>query len=321
MTRRVLVTGGLGYLGGRISQQLAKTKQYSVIIGTQRKDLRLPDSLDGCSLVTVDLNDSTSLAEVCKDVDAVVHLAALNEIDCAADPIRSVEVNGIGTLRLLRAAEVAAVKRFVYFSTAHVYGAPLRGTINERTLPRPTHPYAISHRTAEDFVIAAHDRKSITGIVIRLSNGFGAPLVADVNRWTLVVNDLCRQAVETGQLKLLSSGLQRRDFITLEDVGRGVAHILGLTELECGDGVFNLGGEHVVSIIEMTELIASRCSVVLGFTPQIVRPIPREGEQGDNLDFQIDKLKNTGFNLKGNIIDEIDATLHLCVRSFGRSTQ
>jgi len=73
-------------------------------------------------------------------------------------------------------------------------------------VPRPVHPYAITHHAAEDFVLAAHDEKRLMGYVIRLSNGFGAPAHAGVDRWTLLVNDLCRQAVQTRQLILRSAG-------------------------------------------------------------------------------------------------------------------
>ena len=117
-------------------------------------------------------------------MDAIVHLAAMNEMDCARDPAAALEVNTALTLRLLNAAVAAGVRRFVYLSTAHVYGAPLRGHIDERALPRPVHPYAITHRAAEDFVLAAFDAGRIEGVVLRLSNGVGAPAHAAVDRWT-----------------------------------------------------------------------------------------------------------------------------------------
>ena len=173
------------------------------------------------------------------------------------------------------------------------------------------------HRAAEDFVLAAHDRKALTGIVVRLSNGFGAPAHPDVNVWMLLVNDLCRQAVETGSLQLRSSGLQVRNFITVGDVGRAVHHLIALPTEVCGDGLFNLGGENSLRIIDLTELIARRCVTVLGFDPPILRPEPRLGEESMPLDFRTDKLKRTGFFLEGDFAGEIDANLRLCREAFG----
>jgi len=318
MSTKVLITGALGYLGGRIADYLANQKEYELFLGLRGKRL-IPESLSSSRCVTIDLTDSASLETACRGIDAIVHLAAMNEIDSSKDPELALQINGAGTLKLLQAAEYSGVKRFIYFSTAHVYGAPLVGTITEATLAKPVHPYAITHRTAEDFVFAAHTRKSMEGITVRLSNGFGAPLTSDVNRWTLVFNDLCRQAVETGQLKLQSSGLQRRDFITLHDVARGVHHLLGLSTAACGDGLFNLGGELPLRIIDVAERIQARCADIMEFTPALLRPEPEQGEVSNDLDYRIDKLKATGFKLTGNMDNEIDATLRLCLKEFRTS--
>lgn len=320
MSATVLITGGLGYLGGRISQYLEQRGDLQLRVAVSRERERAPQWLKRGELVTLDLLDHASCEAACRGVRQVVHLAAVNEIESAEDPARALLVNGVGTVQLLRAAERAGVERFIYFSTAHVYGAPLAGTITEETLPRPVHPYAITHRSAEDFVLAAHAQRKLAGIVLRLSNGFGAPEAAEVNRWTLLVNDLCRQAVATGKLVLRSSGLQRRDFITLEDVARATGHFLDLPADACGDGLFNLGGDSPLQIIELVERIVRRCSAVLGFTPEVVRPAPAPGETAPPLDFRIDRLRKSGFELTGDVDREIDATLLLCRDAFGSAS-
>lgn len=316
MSDTVLITGGLGYVGGRVARFLAEHSDYRLKLGTRDADQVSPSWLRQGEITALDLLDDASLKNACKGVRHVVHFAALNEIDSAADPARALTVNGQGSLKLLQAAIAAGVERFIYFSTAHVYGAPLAGTLTEETLPRPQHPYAITHRTAEDFVLAARDKGEIQGIVLRLSNGFGAPERADVNRWTLLANDLCRQAVTTGKLVLRSSGVQLRDFVTLHDVARAVEHMLALAPEKCADGLFNIGGESPMPIIEVAERIASRCEQVLGVRPAIERPAPLPGESSLPLDYRIDKLKATGFELQAKIDEEIDATLELCRNAF-----
>ena len=141
----------------------------------------------------------------------------------------------------------------------------------------------------------------------------------DIRRWTLIVNDLCRQAVMYRKLILHSSGLQRRDFMTVADVCRAVEHLLMLPRKELGDGLFNLGGENPMSIIDVASLVADRCAAVLGFRPEIQRRDPAPGEQSQFLDYRIDKLKATGFRLTGDITSEIDSTLRLCESAFKRS--
>lgn len=317
--RRVLITGGLGYVGGRLAQFLAQDPAIHLLLGTRSVNRPAPSWITQGQLVHVDLTDERSLVRACSGVDTVIHLAAANEIDSAKDRALALQVNGLGSLKLLEASEQAGVARFIFFSTAHVYGAPLCGTINENTMARPIHPYAITHRVAEDFVLASHSRGRILGIVIRLSNAVGAPVDPSVNRWTLVANDLCRQAAETQTLRLQSAGLQIRDFVPLEDVCRATNHLMELSRDALSDGLFNLGGKTPLRIFDLATLIAARCIETLGFCPTIARPDVTAGQAVVGpLDYRIDKLESTGFALRGEIDAEIDSTLKLCA-AYGAS--
>lgn len=317
MSGRVLITGASGYVGGRIADALAKSGVPLRL--TSRQPSVLQPHFPNAELVEWPEQPTThDLDHLCADVSAIIHLAALNEIDSAKDPERATRVNTLQTVQLLLAAERAKVKRFVFFSTAHVYCAPLRGTLSETSLPRPGHPYATTHLGAEHHVLASHDRGSLTGIVVRLSNAIGAPLRPDVNRWTLVANDLCRQAVTTEKLVLKSSGKALRDFVAMRDVTRAVSHLLELPKSELGDGLFNLGGGESRSVIELTRLIADRCHAVLGFRPEIEHLDGAGEPPPEPLDYRIDKLLGTGFSLIDQLEHEIDETLLLCRDAFGR---
>jgi UDP-glucose 4-epimerase len=251
-------------------------------------------------------------------VTHVNHLAALNEVDSERDPDRAIETNVTGTVRLLRAARQAGVQRFVYLSTAHVYAAPLEGRIDEEIVTRPVHPYAITHRAAEDFVLAVRD-PSFQSVALRLSNAVGAPASATVPRWTLLVNDLCRQVATTGTMTLRSSGLARRDFIAMSDACRAIAHVTRLPISQLSARLMNLGGGRSLRVIDVVTMIADRAEKLLGARPKIVRPEPASGEVSPELDYRIDKLLATGFELRGHLEDEIDDTLRLCVAAFGPS--
>lgn len=314
MNERILITGGLGYLGGRVAQYLAQNTSYYLGLGVRNSGVEPPKWLSNGELIKLDVMNDELLSRACKNVSVIIHFAAVNEIDSLDNPELALQINTLGTLKLLTCAVRAGVKRIIYFSTAHVYGN-LTGVINEETVPRPIHPYAITHHAAEDFILAAHDSRNITGIVFRLSNGLGVPERSEVNRWTLIVNDLCKQAVTTGKFILRSSGLQRRDFVTIYDIGRAVEHIISLPEDKCGDGLLNLGGEAPLRIIDLVEIISSRCESVLGFRPKIIKP-EHNGDESPLLEYQIKKLKKTGFCLSGSIEDEIDNTLILCRNVF-----
>jgi UDP-glucose 4-epimerase len=312
----VLITGGRGYVGGRVVQHLQQNPAYIIRVGGRAGSDNFADSTKQGNWVDTDWRSNESLQAACKDVDTIIHLAAMNEIDCAKDPVAALEANGVATARLLEAAMASGVKRFIYLSTAHVYAAPLAGYIDEKTLPMPQHPYATSHRAAEDVVLAAHLNKKIEALIIRMSNSFGAPVDLNVNRWSLLVNDLCVQAVQSKKLTLKSSGLQRRDFITLEDVSRAMAHFLALPNWrEFDNCIFNLGGDWSPTIYEMTCLVADRCLAVLGYNPPIERITPNNQDANQTLDFSIKKLKSTGFGLNGQAFAEIDNTLELILKT------
>lgn len=309
--RKILITGGMGYVGARVAQELSTRSDIDVLLGS-RQAQGSPAWLPGARVVVMDWSSRQSLLDACSGVDVILHLAAMSDIDCALDPVGALEVNGVCSVRLLEAAKANKVSRFIYLSTAHVYGVPLAGQIHETLLARPRHPYATSHRAAEDVVLAAHDEGAIIGLVLRLSNGFGAPAHPGVNRWALLVNDLCRQAVTKQCLTLRSAGLQRRDFVTLRDVGQVFSHMIDLSAEKIGDGVFNVGGAWTPRVIDMAELIMERCSAVIGYTPKIICPSPGKGEMTLDLEYRIDRLLASGYVLSGNAVSEIDSTLLLC---------
>ena len=313
MTQSILLTGGLGYVGGRVAKGLAQDPEFDITVTSRNPDTtELPEWLSGDQCVKLDVLNGDDSKNVCKNRDVIIHFAALNEIDSALDPEKALLVNVLGTLKLVKAAEAAGVKKFIYFSTAHVYRSPLEGSISETTLPRPVHPYAITHRAAEDYVLATNHQKKMQGIVLRMSNSIGAPINKKVNRWSLAGNDLCRQAITTREMRLTTSGLQKRDFITLHDVARAVSHMIRLPVTSVEDNIFNLGGENVLSIYDLALRIQKRCREIVHFNPSIVRKEPQPSETSGSLSYSIKRLKSTGFVLTGNLDHEIDETLLFC---------
>ena len=311
MTERLLLTGGLGYIGGRLVEHLKSAGGFELRLASRRAPEARPAWAAGLDVVRSNPLEIVDLDRLCHGITAVIHLAGANELLSAEDPGAALRDTALSTLMLLEAAERQGVGRFVYFSTAHVYGAPLVGRIDEASLPRPLHPYAITHRAAEDFVLAATARRALAGLVLRVSNGIGAPADASIDRWTLVGNDLCRQAVTGRRLVLRSSGLQRRDCLGLGEIARAVEHFLRRPETWT-DGLFNLGSGRSRSILKIAELVAERSRAVLGHSTPIERPPATAGEAAADLDFRIDKLKRSGFAPNPDLEAEIDRTLLLC---------
>ena len=318
MKHKILLTGGTGYLGGRVAQSLATRGDVALFLGSRTAQAN-PCWLPSAQVVAMDWRLLQSLTLACDGIDTLVHLAGMNDADCLRDPVAALEINAVNTARLMLAAKAAGLKRVIYISTAHVYDLSLGGHIDESTLPKGRLPYAASHRAAEDVVLSAAN-SDMDSIVLRLSNGFGFPAHLAVNAWMLLINDLCRQAVTLRSITLRSTGLQFRDFITLHDVSRVVVHMIDLPTTQIGDGLFNVGSGRSSRVIEMVELIQARCSELLGYTPEIICTQPTEVDENPFLDYRVDKLLSTGFSLSGNPILEIDETLRMCnERSAGKN--
>jgi len=311
-----LITGGFGFVGGRLAKYL-QLAGHSVTLGT-RKKYPPPEWLPNASVAQIRWDDSEALAQLCDGVDVVIHAAGMNAQDCTADPVAALEVNGVGTARMLAAAIRADVQRFVYFSTAHVYVSPLSGTITEELCPHNMHPYASSHLAGENTVLEASNSGKIEGIVFRLSNAFGAPMHKGVNCWMLVVNDLCKQAVETGKMVLHGSGIQQRDFITMQQVCKTVEH-LSLCDIEgVQSRVFNLGAGVSQTILQMAQQIQERCNVILGNTPELLRSESLIEESHESITYRSDNLTRLGIDMGQNVEIEIDRLLQFCDAVFNR---
>jgi len=308
--RKVLITGGLGYLGGRLSRYLTDNN-FEVIIGTSRQEAKLPIELADCSLTFIDLNNLNGLTEKCLGIESVIHLASVNAQNSQKDPIYAIQINGIGTYNLIQACLLSKVKYFLYFSTAHVYGVPLTGKVSENTIPKPVHPYSITHRLAEDFLLEAISNKKINGSVFRLSNSIGLPLIKNPYCWILFINDACKQAVTENRIVINSDPNTNRDFIPISSVCRITEHFL-INQTTSEYPVFNVGSGVSYSLLEMAKIIAARCESLFKYYPKIV--LSKENSiKKNSFNYQVEKLtKEIDFTIDTNFYASVDEILKYC---------
>lgn len=307
---RVLITGGFGFIGGRLGRHL-QARGCHVILGTRRA-IAAPVWLPQAEISQIDWSPA-SLSQACKDVDVVVHAAGMNAQDCEAEPIAALEFNGAMAGRLAETAAESGVKCFIALSTAHVYACPLVGEISEQTCPANPHSYAASHRAGDDAVLVAGSG-AMNRIVLRLSNAFGAPVHKNVGCWTLLVNDLCCQAVKNRRMILRSSGLQHRDFIPMHQVCLAIEHLMRSDRK--ASGLINLGSGGSKSVLEMAQLIQRRCLLLFGFEPELQSPFPGAYEKSQPLYYRTDALIQSGFSIDPEPNVEIEGLLQFCNLNF-----
>lgn len=310
----VLITGGLGYLGGNLSNYLINSG-YQVVIGTSRYDAKLPSQLKKCSLIYTDFNKINSLIDACCNIDFVIHLASVNAEKSQEDLELAIKVNGLGTHNLIQASIENKIKYFIYFSTAHVYRSPLIGKIDEHTLPKPTHPYAISHRLAEDFLLGAIKKKEINGNILRLSNSIGLPFSKEANCWMLFVNDACKQATIDRSIVIKGNPDTERDFIPINAIGEISEYFLSNKTIE-DYPVFNVGSGISHTLLQIAEKIADRCDELFGFCPKIIFS-ENNRSQSLKLDYGVNKLnKEMGYKIDNTLNPVIDEVLRFCSTEF-----
>jgi UDP-glucose 4-epimerase len=313
---KILISGGLGYLGGRVAEHLRVSAPGAGICLTTRDEKKeLPAWSRNFSVVRLDVRDPVSIA-ACLDVnkpDVIIQLAALNDIQCAKDPDAALEVNTRGTYRLLEGARAAGVGRFIYFSTIHVYGPVLSGTLTEDSPTAPVHPYAITHRAAEDMVNYFRHYHGMRTLVFRMSNGYGYPMNKEVDTWALVFNDLCRQLMTTGRIVLRSSGKQRRDFIPLSDAAEAVRHFLFSAPDDSWNRLYHLGAGRSISILEAAREIELVYRAKYGREPgALTAAADKPGAPAAAVDYRVERIAAAGFVPKGDMSAEIEKTLEIC---------
>jgi UDP-glucose 4-epimerase len=307
---RILVLGGHGYLGGRIAQYL-NLFGFHVTLGSRNPYVK--DSfLSSINSIKIDWHD---IDDAIFDFDAIIHAAGLNRDECIADPESALDF-AKSTEYLLNILVKKSIKRFIYVSTAHVYKAPLEGHITEETPLTSEHPYAKMHQKSESFVRKFSKEGLIEGVVMRLSNVIGPPLIKETNCWQLLINDICKQAICLEKITLHTDGSQERNFLTMQDLNRAVVHLLEIPYLKLEDSIFNVGSEENSTVLNISKLVAERASKILNKKVDVSINQTNKNTELNSLIFNIQKLKNTGFHLKGKLIDEIDQTLMFCMKNF-----
>jgi UDP-glucose 4-epimerase len=315
--KKVLITGGFGYLGGRIAETLSNFG-IKVVIGSHRRQVNVCENTQKYDTVFIDLLDENSLNLACSNIFAIIHLAAMNSEQCENQPEQALLVNGTGTSNLLNAADSQGVKRFLYFSTVHVYGSDIIGKIDESSITDPSNSYAITHKIAEDYVALMSKDQKMESVVFRLSNAVGSPIHEGVNCWALLINDLCKQVALSGQMNISSSQFNQRDFIPISNICNVVLYFLGeyiASEWNC---VYNLTSGGGTSFQEVVDLISTRVHKIKGFFPKVTFDNKDGDFIGEGFSYSSSKLDNLKITKTDSIECELDRLISNCYTWFNK---
>lgn len=301
----IVITGGLGYVGGRLSKYFAdKGFQVYAISRSKKVDYKNITVYTEEKVFEEMVLDKTT-------VNAVIHLAATNEITCNNDPQGSNEVNINGTLRWLEWSVKNQVKQFIYFSTVHVYSRPLIGTFSEESNCKPNHPYSISHKSAEDYVLWYKSDFNLNTKIVRLSNSFGYPAFPTADRWTLFINDICKQIASNHQFEIRSNALQHRDFISLTEVCDAINSLIGIDNPQENkeSSIYNLSNGQSKSLLQIAKLVKRVAEEYLNKSI-VMYYDEAKNEEAEEVFIDNQKLRQIGWEPdEDNYSDEIRKTI------------
>lgn len=256
---KILVTGGAGFIGSHIvNRLLAEGFEVAVLDNLYSGNLQnLADvkNKENLRVIKGDIRDFNIVREAVKDVDAVFHEAAFVSITLSVkDPILANEVNVKGTLNLLQASSDLRVKRFIYASSAAVYGEELAPLKREDMVMLPSNPYGVSKLAAENYVRAFFKIYGLETVSLRYFNVYGPRQSFDINcAYGGVVTIFLNRIMKNMQLIIFGDGEQTRDFVSVHDVVE--ANMLALSSRSAIGQSFNIGSGKGVSVNRVAEVL------------------------------------------------------------------
>lgn len=267
---RILVTGGAGYIGSVVTEELLNDNHDVVVYDSLYKGHR--KAIGEVDFVKADLHDSATLLRTLRErrIEAVIHMAADSLVgESYADPAKYYANNVVGGLTLLDAMRESAVQQIVFSSTAAVYGEPEKQPIEETDPTNPTNPYGESKLALERAMSWYDKAYGLRFASLRYFNAAGATTkcgeVHDPESHlipiTLQVAAGQRTHVEVfGDDYPTPDGTCVRDYIHVVDLAR--AHILALNVLSEGSRIYNLGcggnGYSVRDVIETAQRVTGK---------------------------------------------------------------
>jgi UDP-glucose 4-epimerase len=259
---KLLVTGGAGYIGSIVAQQLLEAGHEVVVLDNLVRGHRAAVP-DGAELIELDLLNDVGLGNALGEgFDGVLHFASLALVaESVAHPERYHRGNHVGSLNLLDAMREAGVRRLVFSSTCAVYGEPEQVPMTEDIPAAPVNAYGNS-KLAIDRMIGDECRAhGLAAASLRYFNVAGArgDLGEDHEPETHLIPLVLRAAAGvTDHVKVFGTdyptrdGTAVRDYIHVEDLG--VAHAMALEAVEPGrHAIYNLGTGHGYSVKEVVE--------------------------------------------------------------------
>jgi nucleoside-diphosphate-sugar epimerase len=272
---RVVVTGGAGFIGCHLVDSLvAKGFEVTVIDDLSSgkiSNIEHHRNLKNFRFVQDDIRNGAAVKKILKDADVVFHLAALVSVPKSIDePLITNDVNLNGTLNLLENSLKFGVRRFIFASSAAIYGEQEVFPIPESAVPKPISPYAISKMAAEYYVKSYYENYGLETVSLRYFNVYGDVKFSGPENSVIPLFVNC--FLQGRRPEIYGDGEQTRDFINVSDVVR--VNMLAM-EHNCVGEILNIASGSPITINRLVKILQSTMG------KDSLRPVYLEARRGD----------------------------------------
>jgi UDP-glucose 4-epimerase len=257
--RRVLVTGGLGFIGSNLVHQLVQAGADILVVDALNPDyggnIFNIDGLEDRVRVNIsDVRDETSIDVLVQDREVIFNLAGqVSHIDSMRDPHTDLEINCRAQLTMLEACRRHNPRvRVVFAGTRQVYGRPDRLPVDERHLVRPADINGVNKAAGEYYHLLYNNVFGVRACSLRLTNVYGPRQLIRHSRQGFI-GWFIRLAIEGREIEIFGDGSQLRDFVYVDDAADAFLRA-GATDNTNGE-VFNVGGDEPISHRELVQLL------------------------------------------------------------------
>jgi len=247
MEGKILVTGGLGFIGSHIANALARNQENNILVfDAQAKDGKTGNVL----FVRGDVSDLDKLVRIVRgqEVTEIIHMIGLALIpDCRKDPNASFRLNLQSVHTMLEIMRLSDVEHMIFPSTAAVYGVPSDPKVGEEAMPRPVNIYGCHKLAAETLIQGYTESYGFEATILRLFNVYG-----DLEKEQGVISLFIRRALACKPITV-KGGEQLRDFVHLRDVVK--AFVACINNPATHQKIINVGSGIGVSVREVAGMI------------------------------------------------------------------
>ena len=251
--KRVLVTGGAGFIGSHLVDKLIKEGHRVVVIdnlSTGKKENLNPEA----DFHSLDICDFNKINPLFKDIDFVFHLAAIPRVPISIeDPVGTAKSNILGTVNVFKAAIDTKVKRVIFASSSAIYGEQKILPFKENMEPNPVSPYALQKLTGEQFAVLFTKLYKIPIISLRYFNVYGPRIDFDSD-YGLVIGKFLNQRARNKPLTIFGDGEQTRGFCYIDDVTDANIKTAQSEKIKGGE-VINISSEESHTINYLAKVI------------------------------------------------------------------